>query len=546
MKLRLLISLTLNRHIILTLGTLRYNITPMKRIILLTLLILNAALSCLAQTQAGADIATNNSENSILTHVIYVVIIVAWTFVVYAYAKSRLAKKFEIKKKQMENEQFKKTSDTKLNFFSKMSRELSAPLTHIITPLQSLSAVDFPDDIKEQVDAALKNAQSLLHQVNMLLDYRNLENEFTFTTAQPTHQVVFVPLAKRYAAIEEKKEETSKAETVDVTNLEAVSNDKEVKEEYDERELVLKRALAQADAKKDAPQPIVATVNGTIDDSNAADAANQAWESTSAITNPESHRFTILMVDDAPDMCRFARDYFRGEYNVITANDGEQALTKLRENDSIDLIVSDITMPRMDGLQLCEAIKTNLQWSHIPVILLTGRTGEEMEVQGLKLGADDYITKPFNAETLRLRIKKFIEIKENRQKQFKEKMDIAPSEITITTVDEQFLQRAIKIVEEHMSDQEFSVEMLGVELDMSRTYLYKKLMNITGKGPAEFIRIIRLKRGKHLLELNQMQITEIAYTLGYSSPKRFTENFKAEFGMSPSEYIKKLKAEGRL
>jgi transcriptional regulator GlxA family with amidase domain len=144
---------------------------------------------------------------------------------------------------------------------------------------------------------------------------------------------------------------------------------------------------------------------------------------------------------------------------------------------------------------------------------------------------------------LRLRVKKFIEKRENRQRQFREKMDVAPSEITITSVDEQFIQRAIKICEDHMSDTEFSVEVLGHELSLSRTYLYKKLINITGKGPAEFIRTIRLKRGKQYLEQSMMPIADIAAELGYANPKRFTENFKAEFGMSPSEYSKKFREE---
>ena len=120
---------------------------------------------------------------------------------------------------------------------------------------------------------------------------------------------------------------------------------------------------------------------------------------------------------------------------------------------------------------------------------------------------------------------------------------MAPSEITITPVDEQFIQQAIKICEDHISDTEFSVEVLGRELSLSRTYLYKKLVNITGKGPAEFIRTIRMKRGKQYLEKTSMQITEIATELGYNNPKRFTENFKIEYGMSPSEYVRKFRAE---
>ena len=267
-----------------------------------------------------------------------------------------------------------------------------------------------------------------------------------------------------------------------------------------------------------------------IDDNNAAAVVTDRGQQT-MVDGQSDERFTMLMVDDSPDMCRFVHDYFRGEYNVITANNGEVALQRLEENDSIDLVVSDVTMPKMDGLELCKRIKTDLRWSHIPVILLTGRRGDQLEMEGLRLGADDYITKPFNVEMLRLRVKKFIEKKETRQRQFREKIDVAPSEITITSMDEQFIQRAIKICEEHMSDTEFSVEVLGHELSLSRTYLYKKLINITGK------------RGKQYLEQTTMPIADIAAELGYANPKRFTENFKAEYGMSPSEYGKKFREE---
>jgi YesN/AraC family two-component response regulator len=226
---------------------------------------------------------------------------------------------------------------------------------------------------------------------------------------------------------------------------------------------------------------------------------------------------------------------------VLTANNGEQAVKCLIENENIGLVVSDVTMPKMDGLELCKHIKTDLRWSHIPVILLTGRSGEEMEVKGFALGADDYITKPFNVEMLRVRVKKFIEKKADRQRQFRENVDVLPSDITITPVDEEFIQRALQICESNLSNVDFSVEALGRELSLSRTYLYKKILNITGKAPGEFIRTIRMKRGKQYLEKTTMQITEISAALGYSSPKRFTENFKSEYGMSPSEYLKQVR-----
>ena len=398
-------------------------------------------------------------------------------------------KKVEEQERELKRKHTEELNDTKQQTLARVSRELQAPITMIIAPLQQMVNEPLPDDVRARVQIVLRNAQVMLHQINML------------------------PVGMK----------------ANITPMDA--------------------AMPQmAMELKPIPTPVPPTPTepespSGVDDNNAAKAAAMAEEAQAEGWEEVNHPFTMLVVDDSADMCRFVRDYFRGEYNVITASDGEQALKQLQDNDNIDLVVSDVTMPKMDGLELCRYVKTNLRWSHIPVILLTGRTSEEMEMEGLKLGADDYITKPFNVEMLRLRVKKLIEKKENRQKQFREKIDVAPSEITITSVDEEFIQKALRICEEHISDTEFSVEVLGQELSLSRTYLYKKLINITGKGPAEFIRTIRMKRAKQYLESGQMQIIEISAALGYNNPKRLTENFKTEYGISPSEYLKKIRQE---
>ncbi|WP_192348540.1 hybrid sensor histidine kinase/response regulator transcription factor [Algoriphagus sp. Y33] len=248
----------------------------------------------------------------------------------------------------------------------------------------------------------------------------------------------------------------------------------------------------------------------------------------------------LLFVDDNLDLCEFMAGSLSDEFTVILANNGQEAVEQLEMND-VRVVVSDVMMPVMTGIELCHQIKTNIHWSHIPVILLTARTAEEYQIEGLEMGADDYLTKPFNFNLLKLRIRKFLEWTELSHITFSQKMDVSPSEITITSLDQKLIEKAIKVVEEHISEPEFSVEDLGSEVGLSRSHLYKKLMNITGKGPAEFIRTIRLKRGRQLLEQNQMQIAEVAYTVGFNSPKRFTINFKNEFGILPSDYVRSIK-----
>ena len=401
----------------------------------------------------------------------------------------------EAELQKMREEHRTELEETKQGVLSGVSRDLLTPITLIISPLQQLASEPLADDVRVRVQMILRNAQLLLHQVNMLP--AGGKGNVMPALVPPVDAVM--------------------TQVATPTPVPTPTVKKEIKEEES--------------------KPV------GIDDSNVAKVAANRDDLPEENSEEPKERFTLLMVDDSPDMCRFVHDYFRGEYTVITASNGEVALERLEENDNVDLVVSDVNMPKMDGLELCKRIKTDLRWSHIPVILLTGRRGDQLEMEGLRLGADDYITKPFNVEMLRLRVKKFIEKRENRQRQFREKMDVAPSEITITSVDEQFIQRAIKICEDHMSDTEFSVEVLGQELSLSRTYLYKKLINITGKGPAEFIRTIRLKRGKQYLEQTTMPIADISLEIGYGNPKRFTENFKAEYGMSPSEYGKKVRAE---
>ncbi len=247
----------------------------------------------------------------------------------------------------------------------------------------------------------------------------------------------------------------------------------------------------------------------------------------------------LLFVDDNKDFCEFMADSLSDEFTVLIAYNGQEAVEKLEAND-VNIVVSDVMMPVINGIELCNRIKANIHWSHIPVILLTARTAEEYQLEGLETGADDYLTKPFNFNLLKLRIRKFLEWTEKCHASFSQKIDISPSEITITPLDEQLIEKAIKVVEDHIGDPDFSVEDLGEAVGLSRSHLYKKLMSITGKGPAEFIRTVRLKRGRQLLEKSQLQIAEVAYTVGFNSPKRFTINFKHEFGVSPSEYLRSL------
>jgi len=248
-----------------------------------------------------------------------------------------------------------------------------------------------------------------------------------------------------------------------------------------------------------------------------------------------SKKNTILLVEDSEDFRFYLKDNLKHRYHVIEATDGKEGLEKVK-NLHPDLVVSDIMMPVMNGIDLSKKIKANPDTSHIPIILLTALTKAETELEGFNAGINDYITKPFTFEILASRVRNLLHLQEQLRKKFQKLVEIDPGEITITPVDEEFMKRALESVEINIQNPDFSVEDLSRELFMSRVTLYKKLLLLTGKSPIEFIRIMRLKRAAQLLKKSQLSVSEIAYEVGFNDPKVFGRHFKKEFGMTPSQY----------
>ena len=244
---------------------------------------------------------------------------------------------------------------------------------------------------------------------------------------------------------------------------------------------------------------------------------------------------SLLLVEDNEDFRFYLKDNLRLHYNVLEARDGKEGWLKVLAALP-DLVVSDIMMPEMNGLELCKKIKHDMRVSHTPVILLTARTAEEQKLEGFESGADDYITKPFNFEILQSRIRNLIHQRELYQREIRQKIDVRASHVDVTSMDEKLISKALKIVEEKIGDADFSVEDLSHELGMSRVHLYKKLQAITGKSPLEFIRSIRLQHAAQLLEKSQLTVSEVAYKVGFNNPKYFAKYFREEFQVLPSAY----------
>lgn len=257
--------------------------------------------------------------------------------------------------------------------------------------------------------------------------------------------------------------------------------------------------------------------------------------------NPEENlqekpvRQTVLVVEDNHEFRSFLIEQLSEDFRVIDAADGEEGLQKAIQLGA-DLIVSDVMMPKMDGFELCKRIKENIQTSHIPIILLSARSTEEVKISGYEAGADSYIAKPFSIDLLLTRIRKLIEQQQKRRESFNKNLEVEPSNITITSIDEQLIKRALECVEKNMNNCEYTVEQLSSDVGMTRMNLYRKLQNITGQTPTEFIRSIRLKRAAQLLQGSQLTILQISDLVGYNSSRAFSKNFKEMFGMLPSQY----------
>jgi signal transduction histidine kinase/ligand-binding sensor domain-containing protein/DNA-binding response OmpR family regulator len=284
--------------------------------------------------------------------------------------------------------------------------------------------------------------------------------------------------------------------------------------------------------------PVIAHSSETIESTDApfiAEHQNIILTENNSEAESIKSKPLLLLVEDNDDFRFYLKDNLKVKYSIIEASNGAEGIKSAQANLP-DLIVSDIMMPEVDGLELCSNLKTDVKTSHIPIILLTARVAEQQKLAGFDTGADDFISKPFSFEILESRIQNLILQRQRIKKSFQKHFKIEPGEIGITSLDEKLINKALALVENNMGSPEFSVEKLSKELGMSRVHLYKKLLALTGKTPIEFIRTMRLKRAAQLLGKSQLNVSEIAYEVGFNDPRYFSKYFKTEFGVLPSQY----------
>jgi signal transduction histidine kinase/DNA-binding response OmpR family regulator len=245
----------------------------------------------------------------------------------------------------------------------------------------------------------------------------------------------------------------------------------------------------------------------------------------------------ILVVEDNDDIRKFVALTLGTDYRVFEANNGTTGLEMAKELVP-DLIVSDIMMPGLDGYQLTKALKKHEQTSHIPVILLTAKAGEDSKIEGLLTGADAYIAKPFSGKELHAQIKNLITVRQQLKQKYSRQMLMRPNEVIEPSMEEKFLLRVRGIVEKHMGNEHFSIEELAQEVGLSRAQVHRKLIALTGHSASRYVRNFRLEYAMDLLKKNVGTVSEIAYRVGFSSPAYFTKCFTEDFGMAPSQVKK--------
>jgi two-component system, cell cycle response regulator len=251
---------------------------------------------------------------------------------------------------------------------------------------------------------------------------------------------------------------------------------------------------------------------------------------------------TILLVDDNEEIIEFLADELGGQYTVLKAADGDEALSILGK-EAVHLVISDVMMPVLDGFELCRLIKTNFEFSHIPVILLTAKNTLQSKIEGLKLGADAYIEKPFSPEHLQVQIANLLTNRHKIREYFANSPLVHIKSMAYSTADEQFLETLNETIRLHLEDTELDVETLARIMNMSRPTLYRKIKAISNLTPNELINITRLKKAAEMLAAGQYKVYEVADMVGYNSQNNFGRNFLKQFGITPTEYMSMKKSE---
>ena len=261
----------------------------------------------------------------------------------------------------------------------------------------------------------------------------------------------------------------------------------------------------------------------------------EVLESEECKHNKEDNAPKVLVVDDDALLRKYMNDVISKTYNVYSASNGEEAI-KILQSSVVDLVVTDLMMPQMNGAELCQHLKSTDEYSHIPIIMLSAKGDAEHKVAGLESGADVYIEKPFSSDQLLLQIGNLIASKNKIIESFLRNPTLTSQTLTTNKADQRFLNKVTQIIYDNLSDEQFSVDMMAEQMHLSRSSLHRKIKGVVNMTPNDFIRITRLKKAAEYLLEDSSSIGEISYIVGFKSPSYFTKCFKEQFGVLPKEY----------
>ena len=302
------------------------------------------------------------------------------------------------------------------------------------------------------------------------------------------------------------------------------------KEVFKEMEFFDRVAIKSTDEERINPEAsgVTSEVNIVTDTSKDID------------SHQDSDNPILLIVDDNADIRTYVSTIFKDTYTILTAKNGQEGIELAIEHIP-DIIISDIMMPVKNGIELCNTVKVDERTSHVPIILLTAKAGEENKIEGIKTGADDYVTKPFNEELLKLRVQKLIENRKKLQERYSQEVILRPKDIAITSIDEQFLQRLQKVLDDKLVESSFSIENFSKAVGMSRMQLHRKLKALTGLSATEFIRSQRLKLAAQLLKKSEINVSQVGYSVGFNDHAYFSKCFREMYHCTPTEYANNSK-----
>lgn len=530
---------------------------------------------------------------------IYTLLFIGAVIYLIKWIRMRNNRKIEIKRQEEEQKQKEKLEQMKLNFFTNISHEFRTPLSLIMTPLDLLRKEAEDSVLKEKLSSIYGHSYELLTLVNQLLDFRKLEvsgeelrlsygdfiefSEIVFDSFKPLakSKSITFELTKAEDAVymffdKDKvqkifnnllsnafkftseggrvlvsisKEEGSIKLDVKDTGIGIKSSDLEqIFERFHQTSIVSDNPsgsgiglylvkeyteLHQGEIRVESEfgEGTTFTLHLPLDLNTEEPVTAPAL--TTQTDNSEKKK--ILIVEDNSELRQFLKNQLSKYFEVSEAKDGEDGEKLAIENEP-DLILSDIMMPKVDGVTLCKRLKSRVETSHIPFILLTAKTSEETRKSVYEAGADSYISKPFVFDLLLTRIEKLIEQQEKRRALFHTTIEVTPNSLTINSLDEALVQKALQSVESNIDNPDYNVDDLGKDMGLSRGNLYRKLQSLTGKSPSDFIRSIRLKRAAQLLRDSHLNVGEISDMTGFNGLKYFNKHFKDTFGVTPTQY----------